>query len=97
LIFLYQLTFGSYFLRNTRPKRTFSNIKKCFLLREIIKSRQRKNGTSGVIIFSDKGGNKIERAVLGFSSESIYETGAIDPDYSFNPDSFVTVTFPLDL
>ena len=35
-------------------------------------------GTSGVFIFSDRGGNRIERAVLGFSSESIYETGAYD-------------------
>jgi len=33
---------------------------------------------SGVIIFTDRGDDRIERAVLGFSSESIVESGAYD-------------------
>jgi hypothetical protein len=33
---------------------------------------------SGVFIFTDRGGDRIERAVLGFSSESIAESGAYD-------------------
>jgi hypothetical protein len=33
---------------------------------------------SGVFIFTDRGGDRIERAVLGFSSESIVESGAYD-------------------
>ncbi len=33
---------------------------------------------SGVLIFTDRGADRIERAVLGFSSESILECGAYD-------------------
>jgi len=33
---------------------------------------------SGIIIFTDRGGDRIERAVLGFSSESVVESGAYD-------------------